>query len=395
MGPTSTPTKEPEGRASAWIGRTRFRVRATEVAVWTRYRDVVGLSGPGEYRVWSRLWSAERRNAFVVNRLDSRVNPPLMEIISRLPEAAKYMHVVTLTQSQRALVWKDKRLECIIGPGRHAFWKEPATIEIEVIDAEAAPKFTDPRMDGILAHPEARQHLDVFAAGEHSATMHLVDGVVQGRLAPGKHVFWKGTGVHSTVSHDLREQTSEVSGQEIMTNDKVTLRLTLIVTWRITDADKVASKVADAKDTLYRESQMALRAAIGGRSLDQLLADKESLGTEVGAVLRLRAAEFGVDVRSVGVRDIILPGEMKAILNQVIEAEKRAQAEIIKRREETASARSQANTAKLLAENPLLARFKELELLQEIIKGSNATFVLGSGDLAEQFRSLLASKPNT
>jgi regulator of protease activity HflC (stomatin/prohibitin superfamily) len=80
---------------------------------------------------------------------------------------------------------------------------------------------------------------------------------------------------------------------------------------------------------------------------------------------------------------------MKTILNQVIEAEKAAQANLIKRREETAAARSQANTAKLLAENPVLARMKELELLQEILSGAKATFVLGDGDLASQFRKLI------
>jgi regulator of protease activity HflC (stomatin/prohibitin superfamily) len=110
----------------------------------------------------------------------------------------------------------------------------------------------------------------------------------------------------------------------------------------------------------------------------------------VREAITARASEFGIAVRSVGLKDIVLPGDMKAILNQVIEAEKRAQAESIKRREETASARSQANTAKLLAESPGLARLKELEALQEILKGTKATFVLGPGDLYQQVRSLVA-----
>src|SRR5262249_13412939 len=77
--------------------------------------------------------------------------------------------------------------------------------------------------------------------------------------------------------------------------------------------------------------------------------------------------------------------------NQVIEAEKRAQAELIKRREETAAARSQANTARLLAENPVLARVRELELLRDVLAGTKATFVFGSGDLADQVRSLVTT----
>ena len=95
-------------------------------------------------------------------------------------------------------------------------------------------------------------------------------------------------------------------------------------------------------------------------------------------------------MRSVGLRDIILPGDMKLILNQVIEAQKQAEANLIRRREETAAARSQANTAKLLADNPALARMKELEALQEILSGTKATFILGQGDLTEQIGRLVA-----
>ena len=81
---------------------------------------------------------------------------------------------------------------------------------------------------------------------------------------------------------------------------------------------------------------------------------------------------------------------MKTLLNQVIAAQKEAEANLIKRREETAAARSQANTAKLLAENPLLARLKELEMLKDVLAGTKATFVFGPGDIAEQVRGLVA-----
>ena len=102
-----------------------------------------------------------------------------------------------------------------------------------------------------------------------------------------------------------------------------------------------------------------------------------------------------VAVKGVGLRDIILPGDMKSLLNQVIAAQKEAEANLIKRREETAAARSQANTAKLLAENPLLQRLKELELLKDVLADTHATFVLGQGDLSEQLRGLVAQNAVT
>src|SRR5205823_12571304 len=133
---------------------------------------------------------------------------------------------------------------------------------------------------------------------------------------------------------------------------------------------------------LYREAQLALRAAVGAKQLDALLADKESVGAEVRDALTKRAAELGISVKSVGLRDIILPGDMKTLLNQVIAATKEAEANLIRRREETAQVRSQANTAKLLADNPALLRLREMELLKDVLVSAKATFVFGSGDLA-------------
>jgi regulator of protease activity HflC (stomatin/prohibitin superfamily) len=177
-----------------------------------------------------------------------------------------------------------------------------------------------------------------------------------------------------------------------MTQDKVTLRVNLVVTYRVTDPVAAVTVVSDPSQALYREAQLVLRAAVGGRAIDALLADKESVGAEVAKSLSARAAEFGVAVRAVGLRDIVLPGDMKEILNRVITAQKEAEANLVKRREETAAARSQANTARLLAQNPVLARIKELELLQEVLAGTKATFVLGRGELAGQIRGLLGAE---
>jgi regulator of protease activity HflC (stomatin/prohibitin superfamily) len=185
---------------------------------------------------------------------------------------------------------------------------------------------------------------------------------------------------------------ADVAGQEIMTADKVTLRVNLLVTYVVADVVKAVTSVGDYAQSLYREAQLALRAAVGTRTLDSLLSDKESVGGEVREALSKRTSEIGVQVRGVGLRDIVLPGDMKLILNQVIAATKEAEANLIKRREETAAARSQANTAKLLAESPALARLKELELLKDVLAGAKTTFVFGPGDIADQVRGLMTTE---
>jgi regulator of protease activity HflC (stomatin/prohibitin superfamily) len=295
---------------------------------------------------------------------------------------------VDLSDTERALVWKDNRLAFILGPGRHAFWRSPYELKVETFNVEDF-RFTHPRMEAIAAHPDAAKWFEGVEVEAHEDVLLFRNGELVDRLGQGKHLFWKGAGRVKWRSVDRREQIADVAGQEIMTSDKVTLRVNLVVTYQVTDPVKAATVVNDYAQALYREAQLVLRAAVGTRLLDALLADKEAVGTEVRDALVKRVAEFGLVIRSVGLRDIVLPGEMKAILNQVIAAEKQAQANLIKRREETAAARSQANTAKLLAENPILARVKELELLQEMLAGAKATFVFGNGDIAEQVRRLV------
>jgi regulator of protease activity HflC (stomatin/prohibitin superfamily) len=179
------------------------------------------------------------------------------------------------------------------------------------------------------------------------------------------------------VEVDLRETTADISGQEIMTADKVTLRVNANVTYRIVDARKAVSRADDVRQALYRETQLALRAVIGARELDAFLVGKDTVGQEIEEAVRQRAGELGLEIASVGIRDVILPGEMKDLMNKVTEAKKAAEANLISRREETAAIRSQANTAKLLAQELLLMRLRELEVLEKIASAGHLKVVLG------------------
>jgi regulator of protease activity HflC (stomatin/prohibitin superfamily) len=193
----------------------------------------------------------------------------------------------------------------------------------------------------------------------------IVDGELRDVLKPGVTAYWKHQRNVRVELADLRLQTMEVAGQEILTRDKVSLRVNLTALWQVTDAVKARSTVSNAAEYVYKELQLALREAVGSRTLDELLTDKGAVDREVAAsAVKLEAS--GLAVRSVGVKDVILPGEMKTILNQVVEAEKVAQANLIRRREETAATRSLLNTARLMEENPTLMRLKELETLEKV-----------------------------
>jgi regulator of protease activity HflC (stomatin/prohibitin superfamily) len=114
--------------------------------------------------------------------------------------------------------------------------------------------------------------------------------------------------------------------------------------------------------------QFAIREAVASRTLDDILGARDTIDAEVRTYVTGRAAKLGAEIGEIGVKDVILPGEVRALLNKVVEAERTAKANLIRRQEETASTRSLLNTAKLMEGNPILQRLKELEALEKLVE---------------------------
>ncbi|MEO1279824.1 MAG: slipin family protein [Planctomycetota bacterium] len=370
-----------------------IRVRTLELGLWFRHGDLYRVLEPGVCRV-PNVWPWSRRDHIeVVDTLRPRFSHERLRALVSDQRLVSRLTIVDLKDDERALVWIDGRLGEILSSGLHAFWSAPATVEIERYSVDEV-RFTHPKIEAILAYPGGSSLLGGLRVDSHERVMLYRDGELVDELGPGLFVYWKGGASITWKSVDLREQVADIQGQEIMTADKVTLRMNLVVTHRVTDAVRAVTEVGDWEQSLYREAQLELRTAVGGRTLEQLLSTKDEVGSQIRNRLSARAAEFGVAVSGVGLRDVILPGDMKVILNEVIVAQKQAEANLIRRREETAAVRSQANTAKLLADNPQLSRLRELEALQEILKGAKTTFVIGSGQgsLGDQVIRMLRSE---
>ncbi len=207
-----------------------------------------------------------------------------------------------------------------------------------------------------------------------------IDGAVDSLLAPGTYGYWCTDHKPEADVIDTRLQSLDVGGQEILTRDKVTLRINLSANWRYTDILQAFSQLSKPAEHLYRELQFALREVVGTRTLDELLENKRLIDDLVLAQIADSTIPFGLEVASAGVKDIILPGEMRTILSQVVEAEKSAQANVIRRREETAATRSLLNTAKVMENNPVALRLKELEMLESIAHRIDQISVYGGLD---------------
>ena len=205
------------------------------------------------------------------------------------------------------------------------------------------------------------------------------DGKFVGVLDPGRHRVRTLFARERIEKIDMRLRTMILQGQEVMTLDKVTIRLSALIQLKVADPAAAVLKVDNYAAQLYGEVQLALRDHIGSVEFDALLQEKGRIGARILEVVKLDAAGYGVDLVDVGIRDLVLPGEMKAILNKVMEARKQAEASMIARREEVAATRSLANTAQLLEKNPVLMRLKELEALEKV--AANGGSVVVSPDL--------------
>lgn len=297
--------------------------------------------------------------------------------------------VLDLKDGERALVWVDGRFRMALKPGLYLVWKGLEDVRVEVLDATGA-RLEHASVSEIANSNLAHGVVTVHTVEAGQAGLWFQDGRFKAELKSGTHAFWTGVGRTQVFLVPLREISLDIGGQEIMTSDKVTLRLNALITYRVADALKYVEATEDAEQALYRDAQLTLRAVVGAFELDKLLTEKDAVARELENQVKALAPGYGLEVRTLGIRDVILPGEMKELMNKVTEARKAAEAGLITRREETAAARMQANTAKVLDSNPTLMKLRELEVLEKIAGKANLTVLLGEdGGLKDRVTKLL------
>jgi len=364
----------------------RFVVRKNERGLLLREGDFLRVLEPGI--AW--LVDPFNRLSLQVCALDAPLfDGPLADWLRQNDPAAveRWFERMDLSEDEAGLRFENEVLVEIMPPvSRRLYWKGPLVQRLQrvalvdgcEVPASLAAHLSQPALRAREVAGVAGVLLTQVPAG-HVGVL-KVDGAVLRLLQPGPAAFWRFNREVSVELVDTRLQSMEVSGQEILTRDKVSLRVNLAASWHYADVLGTFASLAKPADHLYRELQFGLRAAVGTRTLDELLENKQVIDQVVSAQARERLAGFGIELVGVGVKDIVLPGEMKTILGQVVEAEKAAQATVIRRREETSATRSLLNTAKVMEENPVALRLKELETLERVAERIDRISVFGGLD---------------
>ena len=363
-------------------------VKDDERAFLTRDGRFARLLEPGRYR---ELDFGGRLSAELVKIVRTEISVDRALLFRKTqPEVAEAnFEIVQAGPTEVAIVSFDGEPKHVVLPNTtRAFWKPLTRVEVEMIDTAADMRVAKRHLDKLDV---TRMPVVTSAIVEaHEAGLLFVDGKLVERLAPGRHAFWTVGRTVKIAKVDLRPTPLEVTAQEIMTKDRIQIRVTLTAFIKVTDPEQSVLAAGDVSGTLYRLIQFAIREAVAQRTLDEILAARDTIDAEVRAFVTARATALGVEVGEIGVKDVILPGDIRDLLNKVVEAERVAKANLIRRQEETAATRSLLNTSKLMENNPLLLRLKELEALEKLVE-KVGRIDLHTGAGAQGFDALLTN----
>ena len=337
---------------------------------------------PGKHRFFKASQQAGKVRAEGLVKLDKLNSKLLMQH----EDFAALVTAIDVPDYHIAIHFVDGKISDTLTTGEHFYWNVCQKHDFRLIDI-SKPEVVDVSAETFLHIPmKLYTKVEVF---EGECGLLYYDGAFQRLLQSGKHYFWNGAVKVECRKADLRTQQLEVVGQEILTADKVAVRLNFVCSFRITDPVRQAGALQDFHGQLYSTVQLALRRYVGGYRLDELLEQKNDIADFVLEKLRSEQARLFVEFQEAGLKDMILPGEIRGIMNTVLVAEKTAQANVISRREEVASTRSLLNTAKLLDENETLRRLKELEYLERICDKVGTVSVSNGGPLLAQLQELV------
>jgi regulator of protease activity HflC (stomatin/prohibitin superfamily) len=241
---------------------------------------------------------------------------------------------------------------------------------------------------------------------------------------PARRRFFQRLPTVECVLVDIRERDLTIKGQEILTADKVAIRVSILVQYRVTDPRAAVQNVENYEERLYSDVQLAARRSLASMSLEEILTNRNRLSEDILAEVKEAAASYGVAIRRADVKDLVFPGNLQEIMNRVLAAERNSQAQLVEARtkaeveeiqgrtrtearrrdaeaealarrlqieadaeaerlkaeNETRALLDRQKAAEVLEQHPGLLRLAELEALRELARNANARVYLGLGD---------------
>lgn len=359
----------------------KVRINAYQVGLVFKNNKLTDVLQEGSF------WVFGNKNVLVYDIMHPFVVPAELNILLQNEILASLLDVIEVADGEIVLQFTNANFKEVLTAGRYVFWKSP--IKNEFVKANITkPEITEGIAPVLFENVRLRPYTRRFQVQNHEKALLFKNGALVGELAAGTHFFWNNAISVEVKTVDARQQQLEIAGQELLSKDKAALRINFFVTYQVTNVIRALIDNKDFEKQLYVQMQLALRSFIGSYTLDELLSRKDTIAKEVLDNAEAKTAGLGLTVFDAGIRDVILPGDMKEIMNQVLVAEKKAQANSIMRREETAATRSLLNTAKLMEENEMLWKLKEMEYVEKIADRIGEITISGSGNIIGQLKEI-------
>lgn len=363
----------------------QVRINAGKVGLVFKKGDYQKVLTKGKYWLsfWQKVYKYDLSEVFHA--------PIALELLVKDESLEAMLDVIEVKDNELVLVFENKIFKNVLTAGRYVYWK--GLIKRKFTRVDLSKIYITEQIDkALLAKYELSKYIRAFEVAPYEKAVLIIDDVYEKTLEAGTYRFWRNDTSIKIAKADLRQLQLEIAGQELLTKDKAAIRINFYTQYKVTDIEKALLENKDYEKQLYIAMQLVLRAYVGTYTLDELLERKDNIAEAVFEDAKEAASKLGVTILNTGIRDVILTGEMKDIMNQVLVAQKRAQANTITRREETASTRSLLNTAKLMEENDMLFKLKEMEYVEKIAEKIGEITVSGNGNIVTQLKEIFSGK---
>lgn len=350
-------------------------------AVVLENNNIINYLQPGEYKV-------KRKQKVVTLNVKDYMNLDKFQIneLSKFSEFLEDTYTCKISDNEIGLVFEDGLFKQVIESGVHTYWNTLNNIEVKVFKTDTY-EINDELLKYVKYIPN-RYYTRHEVGANYDGLLYVNKKFVK-ILEEGIYYFLRINDEISVTSVDKRKQMLDMVGQELLTKDKVTIRINFITTYKITDSYKIDSEIVNYEDQIYKTIQVTLREYAGNATLDEILENKNDISIKILEQLKTVEEKLYLEFYEASIKDVILPGEVRDIMNMVLVAEKKARANVITRREEVASTRSLLNTAKLMDENKTLYKLKELEYIERICENIESINVGGGNKLLSELSNIL------
>ena len=362
----------------------KVRINAGKVGLVFNYGNYQKVITEGVYwlRFSHNVIEFDLTNEFIISVVAK-------EVLLKDAVLADMLDIVEIKDNELMFLYENNNFKSVLNSGRYFYWKGFVNRTFTKVDIGKI-YITESIDKALFSNYEVAKYIRLFEVAAYEKAVLLIDDVYIKTLTGGTYRFWKNDTTIKISKADMRQLQLEIAGQELLTKDKASIRINFYTQYKVVDIEKALLENKDYEKQLYILMQLALRTYVGGFTLDELLENKENIANAVFEEVSKNTAKLGVKVLNCGIRDVILTGDMKEIMNQVLIAQKKAQANVITRREETASTRSLLNTAKLMEENEMLFKLKEMEYVEKIADKIGEITLSGNGNMVKQLKEIFS-----